>query len=102
MRISDWSSDVCSSDLTVAASSPRPFVVGFAAETHELEHYARDKLQRKGLDLIAANQVGCAGAGFEADCNTLPVFWADGTQIGRSSFRERACQYGYISAVVVS
>src|SRR3546814_4095581 len=102
MRISDRSSDVCSSDLkkikktaadlavalerttdslaTVAASSPQPFVVGFAAETHELEHYARDKLQRKGLDLIAANQVGCAGAGFEADCNTLQVFWADGTQ----------------------
>lgn len=63
---------------TVAASSPRPFVVGFAAETHDLEHYARDKLQRKGLDLIAANQVGCAGGGFEADCNTLQVFWADG------------------------
>ncbi|MDP2185445.1 MAG: bifunctional phosphopantothenoylcysteine decarboxylase/phosphopantothenate--cysteine ligase CoaBC [Xanthomonadales bacterium] len=65
---------------TVAATSPRPFVVGFAAETHDLEHYARDKLQRKGLDLIAANQVGCAGGGFEADCNTLQVFWADGAR----------------------
>ncbi|PKM08919.1 MAG: bifunctional phosphopantothenoylcysteine decarboxylase/phosphopantothenate--cysteine ligase CoaBC [Gammaproteobacteria bacterium HGW-Gammaproteobacteria-4] len=63
---------------TVTAATPRPFVVGFAAETHDLEHYARDKLQRKGLDLIAANQVGCAGGGFEADCNTLQVFWADG------------------------
>jgi len=63
---------------TVAAATPRPFVVGFAAETHDLEHYARDKLQRKRLDLIAANQVGCASGGFEADCNTLQVFWADG------------------------
>lgn len=65
---------------TVAAATPRPFVVGFAAETHDLEHYARDKLQRKGLDLIAANLVGCAGGGFEADCNTLQVFWADGAR----------------------
>lgn len=63
---------------TVAASSPRPFVVGFAAETHDLEHYARDKLERKRLDLIAANQVGVGAVGFEADDNTLHVFWAGG------------------------
>lgn len=63
---------------TVAATTPHPFVVGFAAETHDLEHYARDKLQRKRLDLIAANQVGGSDGGFESDCNTLQVFWADG------------------------
>lgn len=63
---------------TVAASSPRPFVVGFAAETHDLERYARDKLERKRLDLIAANQVGVGAVGFEADDNTLHVFWAGG------------------------
>jgi phosphopantothenoylcysteine decarboxylase/phosphopantothenate--cysteine ligase len=59
----------------VAAHAPRPrLVVGFAAETHELARYARDKLARKRIDMIAANQVGIAGCGFESDDNTLVVF----------------------------
>ncbi len=62
---------------TVAGGSDAPFCVGFAAETHDLEHYARDKLVRKGLDLIAANLVG-QGLGFESDVNSLKLFWADG------------------------
>lgn len=64
----------------VAARPERPFVVGFAAETHDLEHYARDKLVRKRLDMVAANQVGTGEGGFECDRNTLRVFWADGEQ----------------------
>src|SRR5258706_4012907 len=43
---------------SVAARPVRPFVVGFAAETQDVEQQARDKLQRKHLDLIAANEVG--------------------------------------------
>ncbi len=63
----------------VAAHPQRPrLVVGFAAETQDMEAYARDKLQRKGLDLIAANDVGRAGQGFECDDNALSVFWRDG------------------------
>ena len=63
----------------VAAHAQRPrVVVGFAAETHDVEHYARDKLVRKRLDMIAANRVGIAGCGFESDDNTLDVIWADG------------------------
>lgn len=62
---------------TVAASSAVPFTVGFAAETHDLEHYARDKLVRKGLDMVAANLVG-QGVGFESDENALSLFWAGG------------------------
>jgi phosphopantothenoylcysteine decarboxylase / phosphopantothenate---cysteine ligase len=58
----------------VAAHAQRPHVVvGFAAETNDVEHYARDKLQRKKLDMIAANQVGRAGCGFESDDNALTV-----------------------------
>lgn len=58
----------------VAAHAQRPrVVVGFAAETHDLEHYARDKLVRKRLDMIAANQVGREGCGFESDDNALTV-----------------------------
>ena len=43
---------------TVAARAERPFVVGFAAETDAVEQHAREKLQRKNLDMIAANEVG--------------------------------------------
>ena len=39
---------------------------------------ARDKLQRKRVDLIAANRVGVAGSGFESDDNALTVYWNDG------------------------
>jgi phosphopantothenoylcysteine decarboxylase/phosphopantothenate--cysteine ligase len=53
-------------------------VVGFAAETSEVAGYARDKLVRKRVDLIAANRVGVAGSGFESDDNALTVYWNDG------------------------
>ncbi|MGR9115314.1 MAG: bifunctional phosphopantothenoylcysteine decarboxylase/phosphopantothenate--cysteine ligase CoaBC [Gammaproteobacteria bacterium] len=59
-------------------SCSRPFTVGFAAETHDLEHYARDKLVRKNLDMVAANWVGREQGGFESDQNALEVFWKNG------------------------
>ena len=64
----------------VAALNSPPFTVGFAAETHNLEHYARDKLTRKKLNMIAANWVGRDEGGFERDENALEVFWRDGQQ----------------------
>src|SRR5512139_213696 len=62
---------------TVAAGSPRPFVVGFAAETQNVERNALAKLEGKKLDMIAANQVG-EGLAFDCDDNALTVYWADG------------------------
>jgi len=56
----------------------RPFVVGFAAETHNVEQYARQKLQRKNLDLICANDVSLAEQGFNSDNNALHLFWPEG------------------------
>jgi phosphopantothenoylcysteine decarboxylase/phosphopantothenate--cysteine ligase len=61
----------------VASLDPRPFVVGFAAETEHLEHNARDKLARKKLDMIAANEVA-AGRGMETADNALHVYWHGG------------------------
>lgn len=61
----------------VAARARRPFTVGFAAETERLAEHAAGKLAAKGLDLIAANEVG-AGRGFEADDNALLVLWPGG------------------------
>lgn len=57
---------------TVAASGKASFVVGFAAETHELEYYAKEKLQHKKLDMVVANLVG-KGIGFERDENQVTV-----------------------------
>ena len=64
----------------VAALDPRPFTVGFAAETENLAEHARGKLAAKGLDMIAANEVGLPGRGFNSDENALTVFWADGSE----------------------
>lgn len=75
----------------VAARQDRPFVVGFAAETQDVERYARDKLERKRLDMIAANRVGEEGSGFDADCNALSVLWPGGAaEIARADKAEVA------------
>ncbi len=63
--------------LQVAARVPRPFTVGFAAETEKLEAHAREKLEKKQLDMVAANWVG-NGRGFDRDDNALAVYWKDG------------------------
>jgi len=55
---------------SVAALKPAPFTVGFAAETENVEQHAREKLESKNVDLVAANQVG-PGLGFESDENRL-------------------------------
>lgn len=64
---------------TVAAQAQRPFCVGFAAETDQVIEYARQKLARKNLDMIAANQVG-SGRAFGTTDNALHVLWPGGEQ----------------------
>ncbi|VAW96664.1 Phosphopantothenoylcysteine decarboxylase / Phosphopantothenoylcysteine synthetase [hydrothermal vent metagenome] len=60
---------------------PACFCVGFAAETENLEHYARTKLHDKGVDMIAANWVGeTANGGFNSDENALRLVWHEGEQ----------------------
>jgi phosphopantothenoylcysteine decarboxylase/phosphopantothenate--cysteine ligase len=71
---------------TVAASESRPFTVGFAAETNDVLNYARDKMQRKGLDMIVANDVSDPSIGFNSDHNEATVLWRGGDQaLARSS-----------------
>jgi phosphopantothenoylcysteine decarboxylase/phosphopantothenate--cysteine ligase len=62
---------------SVADMAKRPFVVGFAAETNDVEDNARIKLKRKRLDMIAANQVG-EGLAFDCEDNALTVIWPGG------------------------
>jgi phosphopantothenoylcysteine decarboxylase/phosphopantothenate--cysteine ligase len=64
----------------MAAAEHPPFTVGFAAETNEVIPYARGKLQRKGLDMIVANDVADTTIGFNSDHNAVTAIWNDGEQ----------------------
>ena len=77
----------------VANASHRPFCVGFAAETNDVEAYALGKLQRKNLDLIAANDVSVSDQGFNSENNALTVFAKDKRfDIGLNNKKEVAIQ----------
>ena len=55
-------------------SAQRPFTVGFAAETEKVAEYARQKLQKKNLNLICANDVSDPALGFNSEQNAITVY----------------------------
>ncbi len=59
---------------------PGQILVGFAAETRDMEAYARKKVAEKNLDMIAANLIGPPDSGFAADTNRMTLFFKDGSQ----------------------
>jgi phosphopantothenoylcysteine decarboxylase/phosphopantothenate--cysteine ligase len=65
--------------FAIAAASPRPFTVAFAAETDNVEQHAREKLQRKNADLIVANDVSDRSIGFDSDQNEVVIITRDGS-----------------------
>ncbi|MDF0749333.1 bifunctional phosphopantothenoylcysteine decarboxylase/phosphopantothenate--cysteine ligase CoaBC [Marinobacter sp. 71-i] len=65
---------------TIAGRSDAPFTVGFAAETRDVERYALDKLTRKKLNMIVANDVSAPGLGFNSDNNAVIAFWPQGRE----------------------
>jgi phosphopantothenoylcysteine decarboxylase / phosphopantothenate---cysteine ligase len=65
---------------TVGRRSVRPFVVGFAAETHDALEHAREKRRRKGIDLIVVNDVSRPDIGFESERNEVTVIWEGGEE----------------------
>ena len=76
---------------SVADMAKRPLVVGFAAETNDVEENARSKLKRKKLDMIAANEVG-ENLAFDCEDNALTVLWPGGKAevLARPSCKSRA------------
>jgi len=64
---------------TLGEQKTHQFLVGFAAETNDVERYAKDKLARKNADMIVANNVVQEGAGFGTDTNIVTIFKRDGT-----------------------
>lgn len=81
-----------------ALDEQRPFVVGFAAETQNVEAYAKDKLQRKNLDMICANSVA-GGAVFGEDQNALHLFWKDGEKLLPTCSKNKLAQ-GLVQEIV--
>ena len=68
-------------DILADVAAHRPpgcFIVGFAAETDDVERKAREKLERKQLDCIVANRIGSDGAGFASATNEAIILWGDG------------------------
>ena len=63
---------------TLGAKKTHQVLVGFAAETQNLLENARDKVVKKNLDMIVANDVTAAGAGFNADTNIVKFLFANG------------------------
>jgi phosphopantothenoylcysteine decarboxylase / phosphopantothenate---cysteine ligase len=73
---------------TAVGLRPRPVLVGFAAETGSLER-APDKLRRKGVDLLVANDVAEPGSGFGTDTNRVTILAADGSRIDLPQLAKR-------------
>lgn len=65
---------------TLGSRKTHQLLVGFAAETDNVEEYARIKLQKKNADMLVANDVSRADAGFDVDTNQVIIFGADGTR----------------------
>ncbi|MEH6357993.1 MAG: bifunctional phosphopantothenoylcysteine decarboxylase/phosphopantothenate--cysteine ligase CoaBC [Pseudomonadales bacterium] len=76
---------------SVAALEPKPFTVGFAAETQNVLGYAQGKLNKKKLNMIVANDVSVAGIGFNSDDNAATLIWPEGQlEIPKMSKRQLA------------
>ncbi|WNF35511.1 bifunctional phosphopantothenoylcysteine decarboxylase/phosphopantothenate--cysteine ligase CoaBC [Bacillaceae bacterium IKA-2] len=66
---------------TLGEQKKNQYLVGFAAESEQVEHYARAKLIKKNLDMIVANNITESGAGFQGDTNIVTIFKKDQTSI---------------------
>jgi len=81
-----------------AKHSNAPFTVGFAAETENLEDYAKRKLLEKNLAMIVANNVANSQIGFNSDANATTIFWAGG-EINIPMMSKRALSERLISII---
>ena len=77
---------------TIAAQEKRPFMVGFAAETQNVEEYAAGKLVAKKLDMIACNDVSRADIGFASDENAMTVFFAESYHLKKRELEKASKQ----------
>ena len=79
---------------------PGVTLVGFAAETHDLEENARKKLERKNIDLLVANDVTMPGAGFGSETNIVKIFYAGGKMDSLPVMDKSAVAHRVLDAVL--
>ena len=77
---------------TIAQQQQRPFMVGFAAETQNVEQYAAGKLVAKKLDMIACNDVSRPDIGFASDENAMTVFFAQSYHMNKRELEKASKQ----------
>lgn len=75
-------------------------LVGFAAETRNLEEYAREKIAKKNLDLIVANDVSAPGAGFDVDTNIITLITADGEKTAHDKMTKQQAAHVILDEVL--
>jgi phosphopantothenoylcysteine decarboxylase/phosphopantothenate--cysteine ligase len=76
---------------SIAALTPKPFTIGFAAESENLLEYARSKLERKNLDLVVANNISDSSIGFNSDDNAVTIVEkTNATEISQRSKQQLA------------
>ena len=78
----------------------KQFLVGFAAETHDLEVYAKEKIAKKNLDMIVANDVTASGAGFGTETNIVKFLFPDGNKTELACMPKRAVADRLLDEVV--
>lgn len=83
-----------------AEGHTRPLLVGFAAETDDVEDNAREKLARKNADLLVVNDVGASDAGFAVDTNRVVILGRDGSRVEVDLAAKRAVADRVLDAVV--
>jgi len=79
---------------------PHQILVGFAAETENLEENARRKLVQKNLDLIVANDVTQPGSGFGQDTNIVKIIYPDGKIISLPQMEKTALAHRILDLVL--
>ena len=85
---------------TLGRKRTHQVLVGFAAETRDLERNATQKLAEKNLDIIVGNLVGSADSGFAADTNTVTFFYKDGTKEALPSMEKQAVAHILLDRIV--
>lgn len=85
---------------TVASLDKKPLCIGFAAETHNIEHYALNKLKEKRLDMVIANEVNFE-KGFERDNNAATLYHRDGRQLSLEEMAKNALAKHILSTLAL-
>lgn len=84
---------------TLGERKEHQVLVGFAAETNNVEEYAKGKLAKKNLDYVVANNVTISGAGFGTDTNLVTIYKKDGTSISLPMMSKQDVAYALLEEV---